>query len=209
MPPIPRPARATGGGERASTGELAGRPLIRRGFLLELAATPLGAYAFVNLAGQARAVGLPLAVATATILAIASGNAAGRLSGGAASDRYGVRLAFLVVLVCDLVAAAILWQASSAPPLLLAAALVGIAFGAPAGLLSRMAREAAPDAPHAAFGLLFTGYAAGAFTGPLLGAALGGGRSVWLELGALALAGLVILAGGRTWHRPEALRRSS
>jgi MFS family permease len=208
MPPLPRPRRATGSRERATTRELAGRRLVRTGFLLELTATPLGAYAFVNLAGQARGLGLPLAVSTATILAIASGNAAGRLTGGAASDRYGVHLAFLVILVCDLVAAVILWQASSPLALLLAGGLVGIAFGAPAGLLSRLATEAAPDAPHAAFGLLFTGYAAGAFTGPLLGAALGGGRSVWLALGALGLGGLVILAAGRPWQTDEALQRS-
>lgn len=195
LPSVPAPGHGTAAGERASMRELVGRPLIWSGVLLELLATPLGAYTFVNLAGHARDLGLSLAVGTAALLAAACGNAAGRLFAGAASDRSGPQLVFLVLLLCDVAAALVLWRASSLLALLAAAALVGIAFGGPAGLLSRLAADAAPDAPHSAFGLLFAGYAAGSCTGPLLGATLGGGPLVWPALGATALGGLAIVAG--------------
>jgi hypothetical protein len=77
---------------------------------------------------------------------------------------------------------------------LVAAVAAGIGFGGPAGVLSRLAAAGAPDAPHSASGLLFAGFTAGAFGGPLLGAAAGGGSRSWLLLGGVAAAGLLVLA---------------
>jgi MFS family permease len=66
----------------------------------------------------------------------------------------------------------------------------GFALGGAAGALARMGADAAPDAPHSAFGLLFAGFALGALIGPLAGAAIGTGSRPWLVLGLLALPGL-------------------
>lgn len=140
--------------------------------------------------------GLPLAlwVATVAVIAVATGNAVGRIVSGAASDHFGVNAVFLVILAINVLAAALLQFPVSTVTVLLAALAAGIGFGGPAGLLSRLASTSAPDAPNSAFGMLFVGYAFGVFYGPLLGAAVGGNARSWLVLGSLTGIGLVVLA---------------
>ncbi|MFL5666205.1 MAG: hypothetical protein ACJ8BW_33385, partial [Ktedonobacteraceae bacterium] len=60
--------------------------------------------------------------------------------------------------------------------------------------------------PHAAFGLLFAGFAFGAFSGPLLGAAVGGMRA-WLVLGGVGLIGCLVLIAHGVWERKTSARR--
>jgi predicted MFS family arabinose efflux permease len=99
----------------------------------------------------------------------------------------------LGALVLDLAAAALLFLHPGAGSLVLGSLLAGIGFGAPAGVIGRLAEDAAPDAPNAALGLIFTGFAAGASAGSLLGAAVGG-STAWLALGTSALAGLAVVS---------------
>jgi predicted MFS family arabinose efflux permease len=206
MPGVPRPRQPEEDG-RSHPAPMAvlRRPRLYTGILLELAGTPLGAYAFVSAASYSRGLLLGAAVATAAITAVASGNALGRVGAGAASDRVGLDRVMLVALLVDLSAAVLLFLHPGAPGLLLACLLAGIGFGAPAGVIGRLAEDAAPDAPNAAFGLIFAGFAAGAGSGSLLGSAVGG-PAAWLTVGAAALAGLAVVfirlrlgdRGGRT-----------
>jgi predicted MFS family arabinose efflux permease len=194
MPGVPRPRQPEedGHGRRAPLA-LLGRPRLYTGILLELTATPLGAYAFVSAAGYARGLQLAAIVATAAITAVAVGNAIGRVGLGAASDRAGVDRVMLGALLVDLVAAVLLFLHPGVAGLVFACLLAGIGFGAPAGVIGRLAEDAAPDAPNSAFGLLFAGFAVGASSGSLLGAAIGG-SAAWLVVGAAALAGLAVVA---------------
>jgi MFS family permease len=177
------------------------RPRLYTAILLELTATPLGAYAFVNSAGYARTLQLAAVVGTAAITAVAVGNAVGRIAAGAASDRAGVDQVMVGVLLIDLAAAALFFLHPGASALVLASVLAGIGFGAPAGVIGRLAEDAAPDAPNSAFGLIFAGFAAGAGPGSLLGAAVGG-TAAWVVVGAIALAGLgVVFFRLRFGHR--------
>jgi MFS family permease len=100
---------------------------------------------------------------------------------------------FLVIFAADLLAAVLLQTPVNGVVVLLAALIAGIGFGGPAGILSRLAAVSAPDAPYAAFGLLFAGFAAGALYGPLLGAAIGGTSLPWLVLGGVAAVGCLVL----------------
>jgi OFA family oxalate/formate antiporter-like MFS transporter len=202
MPAIPRPRQPEAEG-RARPGPLSvlRRPRLYTGILLELTGTPLGAYAFVSAAGYARALHFAAFVMTAAITAVAVGNAVGRVGAGSASDRVGVDRVMLGGLLLDLAAAMLLFLHPGAGGLVVAFLLAGVGFGVPAGVIGRLAEDAAPDAPNTAFGLVFTGFAAGASTGSLLGAAVGG-PAAWLVLGAAALAGLaVVFVRLRLGHR--------
>ena len=202
MPAIPRPRQPEEDGKaRPAPLAVLRRPRLYTAILLELTATPLGAYAFVGAAGYARRLELAAVVATAAITAVAVGNALGRVGGGAASDRAGVDRVMLGVLLLDLVAALLLFLHPGGGGVVLACLLAGIGFGAPAGVIGRLAEDAAPDAPNSAFGLIFAGFAAGASSGSLLGAAVGG-AAAWPAVGAAALAGLaVVLIRLRLGHR--------
>src|SRR5437588_1093338 len=201
MPAVPAPAPGPGPAASEATARqtqprllsLLRRPRVWTAILLELAATPLGSWAFVYMSSFARGLALAAAVAPAAITAVAVGNAAGRLGAGAASDRFGVDRVLAAFLLVDLAAAGLLFAANGSPLLVATALLAGAAFGAPAGVVSRLAADAAPDAPNSAFGLIFTGFAAGAGSGSLLGA-LVGGRQSWLVLALLPLAGLAVVA---------------
>jgi predicted MFS family arabinose efflux permease len=104
-------------------------------------------------------------------------------------------------LLLDLVAAVLFHLHPGAFALVVASLFAGIGFGAPAGVVGRLAADAAPDAPNFAFGLIFAGFAAGAGPGSLLGAAVGG-AAAWLVMGAMAVAGLaVVFARLRFGHR--------
>jgi MFS family permease len=194
MPPIPRPQRTQQGTDRIPLLKLVGRELIWTGFLLEAIASPLGSYAFVAIAAYVRGLPLALWVATVAVIAVATGNAIGRIVSGTASDRFGVTPVFLVILITNVLAAILLQFPINAATVLFAALAAGISFGGPAGLLSRLASASAPDAPNSAFGLLFVGYAFGVFYGPFLGVAAGGNARSWLVLGSLAGIGLLVLA---------------
>jgi MFS transporter, OFA family, oxalate/formate antiporter len=193
MPAIPRPRQpAEHGGFHARPLEVLLRPRLFTAILLEVTATPLGAYAFVSAAGYARGLHLAAVLATAAITAVAVGNALGRIVGGAASDRAGVNPVMLGALLVDLVAAALLFLHPGPAALVLASLLAGVGFGVPAGVIGRLAEDAASDAPNLAFGLIFTGFAAGASAGSLVGAAVGG-SAAWLAVGVAAIAGLAVV----------------
>lgn len=192
MPSIRAPARPAGHDSAPTVLSLVSRPRIFTAFLLEVASTPLGAYAFVNTASYSRGL-VMAAVATAAITAVAIGNAIGRMAGGALSDRIGVDQVMLATLLLDAVAAVVFFLHPGGAAVLGAALLAGLGFGIPAGVVSRLSQDAAPDAPNAAFGLIFVGFAVGAGGGSLIGAAVGGSYA-WLLLGLVALAGLAVIA---------------
>lgn len=172
---------------------------------IELLGTPVGAYAMAHLALLAKQAGDSGLVVAFTIPAAAIGNTAGRLLSGAASDRFGANGPLLVVLAAAVLAAgglAVLPVSAAVLPLGL---LAGIGFGGPAGLASRLARDAAPEAPNAAFGLVFSSFAVGAFLGPILGPPVGGGSRAWLVLGALAAVALVLAVLRLGRHRRRRL----
>ena len=172
---------------------LVGRPLVWTGFLIELLATPLGAYSFVHLGPYAQTLGLSLAIASTAVVAAIAGNGLGRIVAGAASDRMPADRVILALLVCSLAAATALALASGTPLMLTGALLAGIGFGAPAGMLPRLAAQAAPEAPNTAYGLMFVGYTTGSFAGPLFGELLSRDAAGWLEMAAIPAAGLVVL----------------
>ena len=207
MPSLPKPRRPAEAGEHAPLGRLVLRPLIWTGIAAEVCGTPLGAYTFVNIAGYAHRHGFGLALAGAALTTTAIANALSRILSGVASDRIGVNAALLMILLGDLVTVALLLVSPSPLTLLPAAFAAGWALGGGAGILGRMAAESAPDAPHSAFGLLFTGFAGGAFLGPLFGAALAGTSDKgFLLTAAPVLAGLAIVAWrSRLRSVPEAL----
>jgi MFS transporter, OFA family, oxalate/formate antiporter len=194
MPAVPRPRHLGGDDHRhPSVAHLVGRPRLLTAFLLEVSGTPLGAYAFVDAAAYARDLRFAALLATAAITAVAVGNAAGRMLGGAASDRAGVDRVFLASLLIDVLAAALLAAHPGAAGIVAGALLAGAGFGVPAGVIGRLAEDAAPDAPNSAFGLIFAGFAVGAGGGSLLGAAVGG-PSAYVVLALFPLAGLAVVA---------------
>jgi MFS transporter, OFA family, oxalate/formate antiporter len=206
MPPIARARQVHPGRKTVPFFQLMGRKAIWIGILLEATATPLGSYAFAALASYSQALHLERWMMTVAVVAVAAGNALGRIGGGTASDHIGSKSVFFVICGANLLAAILLSSAEGNLIILLAALLAGIGFGGPAGLLSRLASASAPDAPHAAFGLLFAGFAFGAFSGPLLGAAVGGMRA-WLVLGGVGLIGCLVLIAHGVWERKTSVRR--
>ncbi len=208
MPPIPRPQRTQGGAGSIPLLKLVVRELIWTGFLLEAVASPLGSFAFVAIASYVRGLPLALWVATVAVIAVATGNAIGRIFSGTASDRFGVTPVFLVILTTNVLAAILLQFPVNAATVLFAALAAGISFGGPAGLLSRLASVSAPDAPNSTFGLLFVGYACGVFFGPFLGVAVGGNARSWLALGSLAGIGLLIIAARTVMTRSVSKKTS-
>ncbi len=178
------------------------RPSVLTSFLFQLLTAPLGAYGFVFLPTYAHAPGDPAWLAPAALAAVAAGNTVGRLGAGAISDHLGMSRLLAGIVACDVAAAGLLllWRG---PEALIPSGLVaGLGFGGPAGAISRMGAQAAPDAPGSATGLAFAGYSSGSALGPLVGAALGAPAS-WAVLGAWALAGLPLL-GLRRWAMARA-----
>lgn len=193
LPPLPKPPLHA---EEAHppTLSLLSRPLVWSSFLVELLATPVGSYSFAHVGRLAVADGLSIGVGSAAVAAFVAGNGIGRLIGGAASDRFGNRPVMAAMLVCSIGAAVLVAFAATPPELLAGALLAGIGFGVPAGIMPRVAAEAARDAPGTAFGLIFIGYTVGAFSGPLLGELLPAGGSGFLAIALVPVAGLWALA---------------
>lgn len=192
MPHIARPASHAD--ERAGALALLRRPLVWSAVLLQACSTPLGTFAFVNMAAYGRSLHLVAWLTTAAITAVATGTAIGRIGGGAATDRLGVDRVMLAAYVVDAACAVALFLAPASPSLLpLVGIVVGVAFGIPAGAVARLSIDGAPDAPNHAFGIIFVGFAIGAFAGPLVGAAVGGAVA-WLVVGAPAALGLAVVA---------------
>lgn len=193
MPALPAPHRPASAGEYPASVELLARPRVWTSCLLVLCGAVLGPYAVVALGGEAIARHLGPAVATLVVVIFAVGNATGRLVAGLASDRLGTSLVMLAVLLLDLFAAALVILDARPGSLPVAGLAAGLALGGANGGMGRMSAEAAPDAPHTAFGMIFAAFAAGALVGPVLGSLAGGSRA-WLVVGAPAAAGLVLLA---------------
>src|SRR5438067_2091197 len=135
MPPVPRPRHPAGAEHgHPSAFRLLSRPRLLTALLLEIAGTPLGAYAFVNAAAYAHDLRFAALLATAAITAVAVGNAAGRIAGGAASDRAGVDKVLLLTMLLNVLAAALLAAHPAAEGVVAGALLAGIGFGVPAGV---------------------------------------------------------------------------
>jgi MFS transporter, OFA family, oxalate/formate antiporter len=183
---------------RAADGGLVLTPPVGLGAALAFCGATLGAYAAVNLPGEAGA-----ALAGAVAAAIALGNAAGRLLGGLLADRIGTAGVLAAVFALELAAAAVLFARPAAAAALVVGLGAGLALGADAGSLARAGRDAAPGRPNAAFGLVFAGYTTGAFAGPLVGA-LVGSPAAWLATAAPAAVGLVVLSAARAAGRARA-----
>jgi MFS family permease len=191
LPALPGPVQRAEGASVALP-RLVRRPSVLTSFLFQLATAPLGAYSFVFLPAYAHAQGASAWLASAALAAAALGNTAGRLGAGAISDHLGMSRLLIGIVACDVTAAILLllWRG---PEALIPSGLVaGLGFGGPAGAISRMGTQAAPDAPSSAIGLAFAGYSSGSALGPLIGAALGAPTS-WALLGAWALAGLPLI----------------
>jgi len=86
----------------------------------------------------------------------------------------------LAVLLCDDRGRGVLLWRVAAGHRRPAGLVLGAGFGGAAGILSRLGARAAPEAPNSAFGMLFAGYAGGAFAGPLLSAGIGLSPWTWL-----------------------------
>jgi OFA family oxalate/formate antiporter-like MFS transporter len=193
MPAVPAPPSRRAGEQPVRLLHLLGRRAVSTGCLLVFCGAVLGAYAAVSVGSEVIAHGLGPGAATAAVVVLAAGNTAGRLLGGAASDRVGVRWVLLTVLLLGILGTALFFAGvgrASAPA---AALAVGLSLGGSNGVMARLAAEAAPDAPNSAFGILFAAYAAGAVIGPIGGAVLGP-PGAWLLVGAPALLGLALLA---------------
>jgi predicted MFS family arabinose efflux permease len=192
MPPVPPPRQHHL--ERATLLQVFTRPRLWTGFVIQALASSLGAFAIVNVAVYARLHGLGLGIATLALTGVAAGNVVGRMTAGAGADRVGADRVLLLILVLNLVATA-LFAAGTAgvAAILLAAIAAGCGFGGAAGVMPRAGAVSAPDAPNTAFGILFAGYAFGAFASPLAGAAAGGGTVAWIVVGAPSLVGLAVL----------------
>ncbi len=191
LPAVPGPVRPREGAT-VPLPRLAGRPLVLRGFLFQLATAPLGAYGFVFLPTYAHARGDPAWLAPAALAAVAAGNAAGRLGAGTISDHLGVGRLLAGIVACNALAACLLLFWRDPAGLIPGGLVAGLGFGGPAGVISRLGTRAAPDAPGSAIGLTFAGYSSGSALGPLVGAALGPPTS-WAVLGLCSLGGLVLL----------------
>jgi OFA family oxalate/formate antiporter-like MFS transporter len=191
------PARHLARAEAAADSRsLLRRPGLWRGFALALCGSVFGTFAAVGVGAEAAATGGPGWLPTAAVALLALGNASGRLAGGVAADRAGVRWVLAAVYVTELAASVALFSRAGAVVLMAAALAAGAALGANAGCLARVGAETAPGAPNTAFGLVFTGYTAGAVIGPIAGAAVGSPQA-WLVTAAPALAGLALLGGRR------------
>jgi OFA family oxalate/formate antiporter-like MFS transporter len=195
MPGLGPPSVREGAEGRAAPPllQLLARRRVWTGCLLVLLPPLLGSHAAVSLEAHAQAVPLAVWVGSTALILLACGNAAGRLAAGLGADRFGVDVIAFATLALDLLAMALLVASGSAAAVLLSGLAAGLTIGGAAGLTGRLGADGAPDAPSSAFGLSFAGYAAGALTGPLLGAAAGGGRASWLAVGLPALIGFPIL----------------
>ncbi|HZU18467.1 MAG TPA: MFS transporter [Candidatus Dormibacteraeota bacterium] len=194
-PPLPPPATGTTSPTPSLTG-LASRPLLWTGFLVVFAGNTLGPVAAVDVALAAQRRGLGAASATTAVVLVAAGNTLARLIGGWASDRLGVDRPMAAVLTLEVAGAGLLLVTGSRASLLAGALAAGLALGG-AGLVGRIAAEAAPDAPSTAFGLVFAGYTLAALCSPLAAAVIGL-PAAWPVAAAPAPAGaLLLVARGR------------
>jgi len=191
LPPLPRPERPRD--RSPAAGAVHSRYRVWSAILIQFSVAPLGSYATSHIALFAHDLALAAWVGAAGVATLAAGNGLGRLVGGVSSDRFGVDRVLLVIIAVDLLAALLLWQTVNTATLLVAASGLGLAFGGQVGLISRLAADGAPEAPHTAFGLLFAAFALGAFAGAVLGPLLGDGRRVWLLLAACTLVGLAMV----------------
>jgi MFS family permease len=174
---------------------------IRAGFLLALCGATFGAFAAVELTGEVIAQHLGAGLAAAALGIFAAGNAAGRLAAGLAADRLGPTRVLACVFAVELAAALVLFAGVGRVTALAVALAAGAALGADAGSLSRLGADVAPDRPHSAFGVVFAGFTAGAFLGPIAGA-LVAPPAGWLAAAAPAGAGLAMLLRARRAPAP-------
>lgn len=195
MPSIPAPS---GSPEPAAArpGRMTAGLDMRLGaaFLLALSVPPLGAGAFSHLGTYAALLHMSPVVATASLVAVAVGNFAGRISGGALSDRIGADQVMIGALVLDLAAAITLWAAGGPAALITGGLAAGAAFGVAYGAIPRVAATvSAGTNANFVYGLVSIGFAGGTFIGPLLVTGVGEGRWSWLVAAALTGVGVVMV----------------
>ncbi len=141
--------------------------------------------------------GLDAAAASAMVSALALANVAGRLVAGAASDRFGRVASLSAALAATVAGCALLFLASPSAPLTFwcGMTLVGVSFGAFMGIYPGFtAGEFGARHNSVNYGIMFFGFSAAGFIGPVaMNALLAGGlspQSVCLAAGAFPLAGL-------------------
>lgn len=188
LPVLQTPARVSAGTRLVPLREVVARRPVLLAAAIELLGTPVGAYALAHIALHAKGLGMTGLVVLLAVPIAALGNTLGRLGGGMASDRVGPDRLLLVILAAAAAAAILLAFTTSGAALLPASFVAGVGFGGPAGLVAPLARQAIPESPHAGFGLVFACFALGAFAGPLIGPAVGGGSTAWLVLAGMATA---------------------
>ncbi len=195
MPPLPGGDRANGPPVRMA--ELARRPRLGMAILAVACLSPFGTYAFVNAGVFAHSAGLGR-VAVVALVAVAMGNATGRMGAGVLADRLGVDPILLCLGGCEVISGLLFAVGGEAGAawLVLGCLGAGLGLGGAAGVMARAGADAAPDAPHSGFGLMFGGYAFGALLGPLAGPELELGRAPvpWLVLAALGLVAVGLAA---------------
>jgi OFA family oxalate/formate antiporter-like MFS transporter len=171
------------------------RPALAALWLLFLAGTAPGLFAFTYAASLATDRGLPPHFGGLAVAAMGSGNLVGRLLAGALTDRVGLRWALradLALLGVGL--AALAWLPGRAA-VLLALPAVAVQYGALSTLLPTAVRRVCePSRFGSAYGLVFSSWGLAGVLAPVLrdpagtsAAALGS----WLPLTAAVLVGLV------------------
>jgi len=183
--------------ERAAGGvlplRLLKRPRVGMAVLLEILAVPLGSYALSQVGISAQDLRLAADFGTAAVMLAAITNTLGRFTSGLLSDHFHVEVVMLVIVLLDATGGLLLWRTDAAPVLLIASGMVGLACGGLSGAVPRLAHDAFPDAFNATSGLLYAANALGGFTGPLLGATFGGGKTAWFVLGSISASALIVL----------------
>jgi MFS family permease len=197
MPPLPGGGRANEPPARMAV--LVRRPRLLTAILAVACLSPFGTYAFVNAGVFANSAGLAR-VAVVALIAVAIGNATGRMGAGVLADRLGVDDILLCLGGCEVVSGLLvaLGAGAGAAWLVLGCLGAGLGLGGAAGVMARAGADAAPDAPQSGFGLMFGGYAFGALLGPLVGPELGRAPKPWLVLAALGVLAVGLAAVRRT-----------
>jgi len=170
------------------------RPALTALWLLFLAGTMPGLFAFTYAASLATDRGLPPHLGGLAVAAMGSGNLVGRLLAGALADRVGLRWALRADLaLLGIALAALAWLPGRAA-VLLALPAVAVQYGALSSLLPTAVRRVCePSHFGNAYGLVFSSWGLAGVLAPALrdpgtsAAAL----NSWLPLAAAVLVGLV------------------
>lgn len=182
--------RAPGGPSRRSD-----RPALTALWLLFLAGTLPGLFAFTYAADLATERGLPPHLGGLAVASMGIGNLVGRLLAGALADRVGLRWALRAdVVLLGIALAALAWLPGR-PALLVALPAVAVQYGALSSLLPTAVRRVCdPSRFGRAYGLVFSSWGLAGVLAPALRDPAGTSAAAlasWLPLLAAVVVGLV------------------